>query len=229
MKMKKLSIFTTVLFTCGLYLVPAAFATSATTTESKDKQIGQSEYQKDQKKPYQAKQGQQTKQGQKFQQQKQNLVLVENLKGAEIQNQQGENVGEIDTVLVDVKTGQVAFVTLGIGGILGVGEERYVVPFNALQNVTSQATEGALGMSQMRFTLNKSKNELKRVPEGDIQEALSQESETRGIFEHYGVSPYWEDNQRQQNRQDETQRQMMQDMKKDQTMDKKDQQKNQKK
>lgn len=209
--MKKLSILTSILFALGLYLVPATFATGG-SADSKDKQYGQSDYQKGQKGQAQA------QQGQKFQQQKQSLVLVDNLNGAEIRNQQGENIGEIDSVLVDVRTGQVGFVTLGSGGVLGVGEERYIVPFNALQNDTSQDTEGALGMSQMRFTLNKSKEELKRVPEGDIQEALSQEDETRGIFEHYGVAPYWQDDQRQN----------MQNMNKDHMMDNKDQQKNQK-
>ncbi len=212
--MKKLSIFTTLLFALGLYMVPAVFATGS-SADSKDKQYGQGEYQKDQKGQTQAQQGQK---GQTFQQQKQSLVLVEHLNGTEVQNRQGENIGEIDKVLVDVKSGQIGFVTLKSGGVLGMGEERYIVPFNALQNDTTQRTEGALGMSQMRFTLNKSKDQLKKVPEGDIEEALTQD-QSRGIHEHYGVSPYWEDDQRQ----------MMQGTQNNHMMDSQDQQKNQKK
>lgn len=211
--MRKLSIFTTILFALGLFMVPATFAGDG-KTDSKNKQYGQSESQKDQKS--------QAQQGKQFQQQKQNLVLVENLNGAEVLNPQGENIGEFESVLVDVETGQIGFVTLTSGGVVGVGEETYIVPFNALKNEMPQRTEGVLGVTQMRFTINKQKDQLKKVPEGDIEEALAQEDQSRGIFEHYGVSPYWEDDQRQ----GDTQNQMMQDKKKDQMMDKKDQEKN---
>jgi hypothetical protein len=105
-----------------------------------------------------------------------------------------------------------------------MGQEKYIVPFNALQKTMPQGTEARTGISQQRpvvFTLNKQKDQLKAVPEGDIEKALTQEGQTRGIHEHYGVSPYWEDGQRQQ------QRQMMQDTNKDQMMNKKVQQKDQ--
>ena len=210
--MKKLSILTTLIFAFGLCMVPATFAGS---TDSKDKQSGQSEYQKDQK-------GQaHTQQGQNFQQQKQNLFLVENLIGSEIQDHQGEKIGDIDKVLVDVENGQVGFVTVASGGVLGVGDDKYIVPFNALQMKKSQGNEAQVGERQMGeivFTLNTHKHQLKEVPQGDIEEALTQEDQSRGIFEHYGVAPYWEGNQRQQDHRYDTQHQMM---------DKKDQPKNQ--
>lgn len=220
--MKKRSIFTIILFALGLYMVPATFATGP-HSDSKDKQSSQGEYQKDQKKQTQGQLGQQT------QQQKQNLMLVDNLIGTEIQNQQGEKIGEIDSVLVDVENGQIGFVTVTSGGILGMGQDKYIVPFNALEKKMPQGKEAQAGVRQQRqivFTLNKQIDQLKEVPQGDIEEALTQEGQSRGIHEHYGVSPYWEEGQRQQQRLDNTQRQMMQDMKKDQLLDRKDQQKN---
>ncbi len=215
--MNKLGIFTIILFAFGLYMVPATFAGDSYSA-SQDKQSGQGEYQKDQKRPTQAQQDQQ------LQQPRQNLLLVDNLIGTEIQNQQGEVIGKIDTVLVDVESGQIGFVTMTSGGVFGMGQDKYIVPFNALQKTMPQGTEARTGISQQRqvvFTLNKQKDQLKAVPEGNIEEALTQESQTRGIHEHYGVSPYWEDGQRQQ------QRQMMQDTNKDQMMNKKVQQKDQ--
>ncbi|KIH77202.1 Sporulation protein YlmC, PRC-barrel domain family [Geoalkalibacter ferrihydriticus] len=236
--MKRLTFFTVVLFAFGLYMVPATFATGA-ATDSKDKQSGQSEYQKDQpdqsrslgaqqglSSPTQQERqtfpgqlheqdhrtqpgqpGQQAQQTQKFQQQ--NLMLVDNLIGTEVQNQQGENIGEIDSVLVDTNSGRIGFVTLKSGGVLGMGEDKYIVPFNALQKKMPVGTEARTGISQQRqvvFTLDKQKEQLKAVPEGDIEEFLTQESQVRGINEHYGVSPYWEQDQTQQQRQGDTQR-----------------------
>ncbi len=209
--MKKLSIFTIILFALGLYMVPATFAADS-PADSKDKQYGQGDYQKDQKSQTQA------KQGQKFQQQKQNLLLVDNLIGSEIQNQQGEKIGDIENVLVDVDSGKIGFVTLASGGVLGVGDDKYIVPFNALQKKMPQGKDAQVGdpqLNQVAFTLNKNKDQLKRVPDGDIEEALTQQDQSRGIHEYYGVSPYWEDDKRP----------MMQDKNKDQMMDNKNQMK----
>lgn len=236
--MKKLSILTTILFAFGLYMVPATFATGV-AADSKDRQPGQGEYQKDQPGQSRAQQtpgtlGQsnqqerQTQSGQSAQQaqrgtqsQQQNLMLVDNLIGTEVQNRQGEQIGEIDSVLVDVESGRIGFVTMKSGGVFGMGEEKYIVPFNALEK---KGTEARTGISQQRevvFTLDKQKNQLKEVPEGDIEEAMTKAGQSQGIHEYYGVSPYWEDNQGAQQRQDDTQRQMMQDTKKDPTVDKK--------
>ena len=74
------------------------------------------------------------------------------------------------------------------------------------------AKEAQVGERQQRevvFTLNRQKGQLKVVPEGDIEEALTQEGQSRGIHEHYGVSPHWEQDQRLQQRQDGTQGQMI--------------------
>ncbi len=222
--MKKLSIITIFMFALGLYVVPATFATGTDSKDKKDKQTGQGQFQKDQIGQPKAQQGQK---GQQLGQQKQNLLLVSHLIGSEIQNQQGEKIGDIDRVLVDLNNGQIGFVTVASGGVLGIGEDKYIVPFNALQK---KMTEGNAmgGDRKVVFTLNKKIDQLKEVPGGDIEEALTVESQSRGIHEHYGVSPYWEGNQRQLQRQDDTQRPMLQDKKNDSMMmDKKDQQKNQ--
>ncbi|MHB1400295.1 MAG: PRC-barrel domain-containing protein [Trichloromonadaceae bacterium] len=213
--MKKLSIVTIFMFALGLYVAPATFATGTDSKDKKDKQTGQDQYQKDQ-------QGQK---GQQLGQQKQNLMLVSHLTGSQIQNQQGEKIGDIDRVLVDLNNGQIAFVTVASGGVLGIGEDKYIVPFNALQK---KMTEGnAMGDRKVVFTINKKIDQLKEVPGGDIEEALTVESQSRGIHEHYGVSPYWEGNQRQLQRQDDTKTPMSKDQKHDpKMMDKKDNQKN---
>lgn len=207
--MKRLNILTSIFFTLGL----ATFAMGG-SADNKDKQYGHGEYQKDQKGQSQSQSMSQP--GQQFQQQKHNLVMVEHLKGAEVLNQQGEKIGKIDNVLVDVRTGQIGFVTLASGGTLGIGEEKYIVPFNALQKKMPQGIEAQSRERQLRFTLNKQKDQLKKVPAGDLEEALTQEGQNRGVFEHYGVSPYWENDQRQLQRQDDTQPQMMHDSNKDQ-------------
>ena len=209
--MKKLSILTTILFAFGLYMVPATFATG-TATDSKDRKAGQSDYQQDQRGQAQGQQAQQAQPGQQGLQaqqgQQQNLMLVDNLSGTEIQNQQGEKIGEIDKVLVDVESGRVGFITMSSGGIFGMGEDNYIVPFNALEQKRSEGQDTRIGeRQQVVFTLDRQKDQLREVPQGDIEQALTQQNQSREIHEHYGVSPYWEEDQSRQQRQDRTQRQ----------------------
>lgn len=49
--------------------------------------------------------------------------------GTRIKNAQGKDIGEIDQLVIDPKSGNVTHVVIGVGGLLGVGETKVVVPF----------------------------------------------------------------------------------------------------
>jgi sporulation protein YlmC with PRC-barrel domain len=52
--------------------------------------------------------------------------------GTKIKDAAGKDLGEIDQLLVDAKTGKVTHAVVGKGGMLGVGETRLVVPWTAV-------------------------------------------------------------------------------------------------
>ena len=56
---------------------------------------------------------------------------VSELLGLNVQNVQGETVGEISDLMLDEK-GKVVYVALSIGGFLGIGDKLYAVPFDTL-------------------------------------------------------------------------------------------------
>jgi sporulation protein YlmC with PRC-barrel domain len=60
-------------------------------------------------------------------------VRVSNLIGTEVRNPQGEDLGEIRDLLVDVHSGQVRYAVLEYGGILDVGGELFAVPITAFR------------------------------------------------------------------------------------------------
>ena len=43
----------------------------------------------------------------------------------------GKFLGEIEEILIDTRTGCIRYVVLGIGGFLGIGRERFAVPWSA--------------------------------------------------------------------------------------------------
>ena len=63
--------------------------------------------------------------------------LASLLLGQPITNQAGENIGDINDLLLD-KSGQVATVVIGVGGVLGIGEKNVAVPFSSL-SITADA------------------------------------------------------------------------------------------
>lgn len=185
--MKKISLIIATVFALGLFLASASFA-------SDQKSDSQDKYQKNQSQS----QMQNSQKGQKMSAQKlqgKNLMLVDHLIGTNVMNQNNEQVGEIDKVLIDVEQGKVGYVIVSGGGVLGVGDEKYIVPFKALkkqQGQGEQILEGDRKLHQIAYTVSHDK--LKPVPQGDIETALTQ-NEMNDIDEFYGVSPYWEDDE----------------------------------
>lgn len=109
-----------------------------------------------------------------------NLKSVDDIKGQNVLDANGETIGKIDSLLVDSRTGKVEYITLTSGGIFGVGGDKYLIPWQALRAATGQ--EG-------QFQVNLSSEKLKNAPKGhDVPSQV----QSREIHEFYGVSPEWQ-------------------------------------
>jgi sporulation protein YlmC with PRC-barrel domain len=53
------------------------------------------------------------------------------LTGARVRNADGEDLGKIEEILVDVASGRVAYALIASGGVMGIGEKLYAVPWDA--------------------------------------------------------------------------------------------------
>jgi sporulation protein YlmC with PRC-barrel domain len=60
------------------------------------------------------------------------LVNASTLVGSKVKDLAGKEVGEIRELMVDARSGQVAYVVLATGGMLGLGRTRFAVPFKSL-------------------------------------------------------------------------------------------------
>jgi sporulation protein YlmC with PRC-barrel domain len=61
----------------------------------------------------------------------QNEVLASKLRGMKVRNSAGENLGDINDLVLD-ETGKATVAIVGVGGFLGLGEKNVGVPFSAL-------------------------------------------------------------------------------------------------
>jgi len=97
----------------------------------------------------------------------------------------GVSIGDVTDLMVDVVTGRIVYVVVAVGAMLGVGGERYAVPWSA---VSHDAEAGV-------FRLRISKSALADAPVVEREfwpEMTDDERWARSVHEHFGVTPYWE-------------------------------------
>jgi sporulation protein YlmC with PRC-barrel domain len=109
------------------------------------------------------------------------LMGADTLLGNDIFNRQGESLGDIKEIMIDIATGKVAYAVLSFGGLLGLGNKLFAVPWAAL----------TLDTLNKRFTLNVAKDALKEAPGFDKGHwpSMSDHAWAGGVHKFYGT-PY---------------------------------------
>ena len=59
------------------------------------------------------------------------------LVGMEVRNPEGEDLGKIEDLVIDLHSGQVRYAALSFGGFLGVGDKLFAVPMKSMTFVPS--------------------------------------------------------------------------------------------
>ncbi|MDM0104382.1 PRC-barrel domain-containing protein [Variovorax sp. J22R24] len=66
-----------------------------------------------------------------------NVISSERVEATAVYNQAGDKLGSIDDLMIDKMSGQVRYAVLEFGGFLGLGTDRYPLPWNMLKYDTS--------------------------------------------------------------------------------------------
>jgi sporulation protein YlmC with PRC-barrel domain len=62
-----------------------------------------------------------------------NVISSDKVEGTSVYNTTGEKLGSIDDLMIDKITGQVRYAVLEFGGFLGMGTDRYPLPWEMLK------------------------------------------------------------------------------------------------
>jgi len=82
------------------------------------------------------------------------LMGAKTLIGDDVSNHNDEDLGDIKEIMLDMRSGEVAYAVLSFGGILGMGEKLFAVPWHSL----------TLDTVNKRFLLDVDKDRLKNAP-----------------------------------------------------------------
>ena len=65
------------------------------------------------------------------------LIAASKVNGTAVYSRAGENIGSIYDVMIEKRSGQVAYAVMSFGGFLGIGERYHPLPWKALTYDTS--------------------------------------------------------------------------------------------
>jgi sporulation protein YlmC with PRC-barrel domain len=101
-----------------------------------------------------------------------------------VKSPQGEDLGKIEEVMIDMEIGRVAYAVLSFGGLWGLGSKWVPVPWDAV----------ALRPDEKVLLLKIEKEKIEKAP--NFESATLPELANRQwgavIHTYYGYPPYWE-------------------------------------
>lgn len=61
------------------------------------------------------------------------FLSASTLNGDTVKNHKGDSLGDLKDIMIDTTSGKIAYGVLSFGGILGMGEKLFAVPWDALK------------------------------------------------------------------------------------------------
>ena len=108
------------------------------------------------------------------------MVSSSDVNGTEVYSPTGDHLGQIDHLMIDKVSGQIAYAVMTFGGFLGIGAGEHPVPWKKLTYDTN------LG----GFVTDITQEQLTGAPSwGDNW--YDERDYQRRSYDYYGVSPYW--------------------------------------
>jgi|ERR1035437_3205826 sporulation protein YlmC with PRC-barrel domain len=102
------------------------------------------------------------------------------IKGSKVINVNGEHLGMLEEVMIDPEEGKIAYAVLSFGGLLGIGNKLFAIPWEVLES------------SRGDYILRIDKFVLEKTEGFDKEEWSLTRDELAKVYTHFGIQPYWE-------------------------------------
>jgi hypothetical protein len=113
-----------------------------------------------------------------------NLIKGSTFIGGNVENPQGQNLGDVKDVVMDRASGRIVYAVVSFGGFLGMGEKLFAVPWGAFAQPKPNKDTFVLAMDKER---------LKNAPgfDKDNWPQMASREWVTNLYTYYSVSPYW--------------------------------------
>ncbi len=104
---------------------------------------------------------------------------AEDVRGREVLDSAGEKIGTVDDLALDDQEHRVRFLRVAHGGFLGIGEDHFLVPVDAITKIDDDHVH-----------VNRQRKDLGRAP-GYLPELAEKADYYEGVYGWWGYGPYW--------------------------------------
>jgi len=112
-------------------------------------------------------------------------ILASKVKGTAVYNGSGDKIGTVEDIVLDKQSNQIMFAALGFGGVLGIGEKYYPVPWSLLNYDEKKGG----------YIVPLSKDLLESAPAYDLKDLTKHDGSLGSIrettYDYYDVTPDW--------------------------------------
>jgi sporulation protein YlmC with PRC-barrel domain len=111
------------------------------------------------------------------------VMAAATLDGNKVVTLDGEHVGKISDIMLDVRGGRIAYAVLSEGGFLGMGSTLHAIPWGAL----------TLNVDEKVFLVDLTAEQIKNAPgfDKDHWPAMADPQWAASVHEFYHREPYW--------------------------------------
>jgi len=111
------------------------------------------------------------------------VISASKVTGTRVYNTSGDHLGEIHDVMLDKRSGKIAYAVMSFGGLLGIGERYHPLPWVTLKYDTRQGGYVVgLTIEQLQGAPTFAANEMP---------AWSDRAYEARIHDYYKTAPYW--------------------------------------
>jgi sporulation protein YlmC with PRC-barrel domain len=113
-------------------------------------------------------------------------ILASRVKGTAVYDDAGDKIGTVEDVVLDKQSNRIMFAALGFGGVLGMGEKYYPVPWSLLDYDKEKGG----------YVVPLSKDRLESAPAYDLKDLTKHDGSLGDIreesYSYYNVSQDWQ-------------------------------------
>lgn len=108
--------------------------------------------------------------------------------GDTVKNSGGEKLGNLEEIMIDLESGRVAYAVLSAGGVLGMGNKLFAVPWSMV----------GVDLDDESVVIDLDEETIENAP-GFDKDNWPQSSDVgwmNEVYDHYGAERYWDDENR---------------------------------
>ena len=113
-------------------------------------------------------------------------ILASKVKGTTVYNETGDKIGTVEDIVLDKESNQILFAALGFGGVLGLGEKYYPVPWSLLNYDENKGG----------YVSPLNKAQLENAPAYELKDLTKHDGSLGSIrdksYDYYRVTPDWQ-------------------------------------